>query len=144
MDDLYSNLLLEAAATLPPASRLDEPDGQGRRTSKVCGSEVEVDLALDGDTVSDFALRVKACALGQASSSLVAKDLEGANVAELKVLLPIMERMLRDDGPAPEGRFARLEALKPIREYPARHASTLLIYGAVVDALAEAEARNAA
>lgn len=144
MDDLYSNQLLEAAASLPAAGRLDAPSGQGRRTSKVCGSEVEVDLKLEDGIVTDNALRVKACALGQASSSLIAKVLSGSSVEELRALQPVMKKMLREDGPPPEGRFAGLAALQPIKDYPARHASTLLIFGAVVDALEEAENRAAA
>ncbi len=144
MDDLYSDILLEAAGSLPPASALDEPAGTGRRVSNVCGSEVEVDLALDAGVVTNFAMRVKACALGQASSSLLAKVLQGAPASELRDLPPVMEAMLREGGPAPVGRFAVLEALKPIEAYPARHASTLLIFGAVVDALDEADARAAA
>ena len=144
MDDLYSDILLEAAGSLPPASSLDEPAGTGRRVSKVCGSEVEVDLALEADIVTEFALRVKACALGQASSSLLAKRLKGSSASELRDLRPVMEAMLREGGPPPVGRFAALEALKPIEAYPARHASTLLIFGAVVDALDEADARAAA
>lgn len=92
----------------------------------------------------DHALRVKACALGQASTSLLSKVLNGALAEELRDLKPVMEKMLREGGPAPEGRFAGLEALTPITDYPARHASTLLIFGAVVDALDEAAAKNAA
>lgn len=144
MDDLYSDRLLEAAGALPAAARLDAPSGQGRRTSKVCGSEVEVDLLLEEGAVRDHALRVKACALGQASSSLLSELLNGSTAEELRALHPVMEAMLREGGPPPEGRFAPLEALQPIREYPARHASTLLIFGAVVDALDEAEAKDAA
>ncbi|MEM9810189.1 MAG: iron-sulfur cluster assembly scaffold protein, partial [Pseudomonadota bacterium] len=97
-----------------------------------------------GDVVSDFALRVKACALGQASSSLVAKVLRGASAAELRAVQPVMEAMLRNEGAPPVGRFESLQALQPIKAYPARHTSTLLIFGAIVDALDEVEARRAA
>jgi len=144
MDDLYSNALLEAAASLPPSRALDAPDGQGRRVSKVCGSDVEVDLAISDGVVTDGALRVKACALGQASSSLLAHVLVGSPVEALQALRDTMESFIREEGPAPEGRFAPLEALRPIQEYEARHASTLLIFNAVVDAIKEAEARHAA
>lgn len=144
MDDLYSDLLLEAAGSLPPADQLDAPSGQGRRISKVCGSEVEVDLQLKEGVVTDHALRVKACALGQASSSLLSKVLNGSSASELRGLRDTMEAMLRKGGSEPVGRFAELVALKPIRDYPARHASTLLIFSAVVDALDEAETAHAA
>ncbi|MEE4213371.1 MAG: iron-sulfur cluster assembly scaffold protein [Parvularcula sp.] len=144
MDELYTDKLLEAAASLPAARHLDAASGSGRRTSKVCGSEVEVDLLLEEGKVADFAMRVKACALGQASSGLVAACLIGAKTAELRALASKMEGMIRHGGPAPQGRFAALEALTAIRAYPARHASTLLIFGAITDALDEAEARHAA
>ncbi|NRA28839.1 MAG: iron-sulfur cluster assembly scaffold protein, partial [Parvularculaceae bacterium] len=104
----------------------------------------EVDLALADSKVADVALRVKACALGQASSSLLAKVLVGSSVEELRALRDTMEAFIREGGPAPEGRFKGLEVLRPIQEYQARHASTLLIFNAVVDALNEAEARHAA
>ncbi|MCQ8184275.1 iron-sulfur cluster assembly scaffold protein [Parvularcula maris] len=144
MDDLYTGRLLEAAGNLPAASRLDAPSGTGRRSSKVCGSEVEVDLLVENGVVVDHALRVKACALGQASTSLLSETLNGSSADELRALQPVMEAMLRQDGPPPGGRFAPLAALQPIEAYPARHASTLLIFGAVVDALDEAEAKSAA
>ena len=144
MDDLYSDKLLQAASALPPSGRLEGPSGSGRRTSKVCGSEVEVDLLVEDGVVRDHALRVKACALGQASSSLLSSLLNGSTVEELRALQPVMEALLRGAGSAPTGRFADLAALQPIRAYPARHASTLLVFSAVVDALDEAEANHAA
>lgn len=144
MDDLYSNALLEAAASLPPAGRLDAPSGSGRRVSKVCGSEVEVDLRVEEGIVTDAAYRVKACALGQAATSLFASVLKGATIQELQALEPVVEAMVREQASPPTGRFAPLEALAPIYAYPGRHASTLLVFGAVADALIEAEARHAA
>ncbi|MEM8987619.1 MAG: iron-sulfur cluster assembly scaffold protein [Pseudomonadota bacterium] len=135
---LYSPDILRYAANLPPACRLASPDASAKKVSRVCGSEVEVDIALDGDVVSDFALEARACALGQASASIVAERLIGATAQEIHAARDAMRRMLKDDGPPPDGRFAALAALKPIKAYPQRHASTLLIFEALAACLDQA------
>ncbi len=142
LPDPYSDRLLAAAAAIPPARRLDAPDASARRASRICGSEVEVDVKLNGDIVGDFGMAVRACALGQASASMVARNIIGASVRELWRLRDDMRAMLKENGPAPLGaRWTELEALSPIRDYPSRHASTLLIFEAVVAALETAMAR---
>ena len=92
-------------------------------------------------TVTDFAHDVKACALGQASSSIMARNIIGATAAELKEVKKQAYAMLKDNGPAPEGRFAEMKFLEPVRDYKARHASTLLTFDAVVDCVEEIEAK---
>jgi NifU-like protein involved in Fe-S cluster formation len=97
---------------------------------------------LDGDKVSDFAHDVKACALGQASSSIMARNVVGASVDELHAVHEAMRRMLKENGPAPQGRFSELRFLEPVRDYKARHASTMLTFDAVVDAVDQVMARR--
>jgi NifU-like protein involved in Fe-S cluster formation len=96
---------------------------------------------MDGDVVSDFAHVVKACALGQASSSIMASHVVGAHADELRALREIMLKMLKENGPPPEGRFGDLQFLEPVRDYKARHASTMLTFDAVVDAIGQIEAK---
>lgn len=148
LSDIYNQRILELAADIPRLGRLAQPDGSARRHSKLCGSTVTVDLATDvtpdGEVVTDFAHEVKACALGQASSSVMARHVVGATADELRAVREAMRRMLKEGGPAPEGRFADLAVLEPVRDYKARHASTLLTFDAVVGALEDAAARRAA
>jgi len=139
LNDLYSDRLLAAAGAIPPARRLAAPDASARRTSRVCGSAIVVDLKLDDGRVSDFAMEAKACALGQASASMVARAIIGASPADLVRLRGEMRAMLREGAPPPaDPRWRELEALSAIRDYPQRHASTLLVFEAVADALIEA------
>ena len=70
IDEIYNNRILEFAANIPRIGRLAAPDATATAHSKLCGSTVTVDLVLDGDVVADFAHEVRACALGQASSSI--------------------------------------------------------------------------
>jgi NifU-like protein involved in Fe-S cluster formation len=144
LNDIYNKRILELAADIPRLGRLRAPAASAKAHSRLCGSTVVVDLLLQDGRVSDFAHDVKACALGQASSSLMARHVIGATPAELIALRAIMIRMLKENGPPPSGKWAEFAALEPIRDYKPRHASTLLTFDAVVDALAQIEAGKVA
>jgi NifU-like protein involved in Fe-S cluster formation len=143
LDSIYNKRILELAADIPRLGRLAAPDATARAHSKLCGSTVVVDLCVRDGGVSDFAHDVRACALGQASSSLMARHIIGATPAELVELRDVMRRMLKENGPPPAGRWADFAALEPVRDYKARHASTMLTFEAVVDALSQIEAGDA-
>lgn len=140
IDDLYSARVLALAANMPGAGRLAAPEGTSQKVSKLCGSVVTVDLSLKDGRVSDFAQEVKACALGQASAAVLGAHVMGASVAELTEARDALKAMLKEGGPAPEGRFADLKVLEVVRDYPARHASTMLAFEAAVEAAARASA----
>lgn len=142
LDDIYNKQILEFAGSIPRLGRLDAPDASATAHSRLCGSTVTVDLAMDDEVVTDFAHEVKACALGQASSSIMARHVVGARADELRAVRDAMRKMLKENGPPPEGRFADLRFLEPVRDYKARHASTMLTFDAVVDAIDQIEARR--
>jgi NifU-like protein involved in Fe-S cluster formation len=144
LDSVYNAKILEYAGNIGRLGRLDSPDATAKAHSKLCGSTVVVDIRMEGDRVTDFAHDVKACALGQASSAIMAKHAVGATAAELKALRSTMVAMLKDNGPPPQGKFAEFRYLEPVRDYKARHASTLLTFDAVVDAIEQVEARRRA
>lgn len=139
LDDIYNKRILELAADIPRLGRLPSPDATARAFAKLCGSSVIVDIAVENGVITNFAQDVKACALGQASSSLAARLVIGATVAELRQLRETMYGMLKENGPPPEGRWKDFEIFIPVRDFKERHASTLLIFDAIVVALDEAE-----
>ena len=143
IDDLYSAKLLRLAAELPRIGRLTDPDGSSEKVSKLCGSRVIVDVKVEAGQVVDFAQDVKACALGQASASVLGAHVMGASLAELEATRDAFRAMLKASGPAPEGRFADLALLGPVKDYPARHTSTLLAFEAAVEAVRNAAAHSA-
>ena len=143
IDDVYNAKILGFAGNIARIGRLESPDATARAHSRLCGSTVIIDLKMDHNVVSDFAHDVKACALGQASSSIMAQNVVGATAAELRAVRDIMRKMLMENGPPPEGRFADLKYLEPVRDYKARHASTLLTFDAVVDCLEQIERKSA-
>mgnify|MGYP001438252039 FL=1 len=144
IDDVYNTKILGFAGNISRLGRLSDPDATAKAHSKLCGSTVLVDLKMQDGVVTDFAPDVKACALGQASSSIMAQNVVGASAQELREVRETMLKMLKENGPPPNGRFADLKYLEPVRDYKARHASTMLTFDAVVDAIGQIEAKKAA
>lgn len=141
---IYTDRILDAAGSIPAAKRLAAPDASAKKVSRVCGSEVEVDLILKDGKVAEFGMEARACALGQAAASIVARNIVGATAAELYRLRDEMRAMLKEGGPPPSGdRWKELTALAPVRDYPQRHASTMLVFEAVAACLDEIAARAA-
>lgn len=144
LNDVYNRRIIELAGTIPRIGRLADPDATATAVSRLCGSTVTVDLKMTGEKVSDFAHEVKACALGQASSSIMASHVVGSTAAELRTLRDDMRKMLKENGKPPAtGKWADITVLEPVRDYKARHASTLLTFDAVVDAINQIEAKRA-
>jgi NifU-like protein involved in Fe-S cluster formation len=143
LNEVYNRRILELAGGIPRLGRLSSPDASATAHSKLCGSTVTVDLKMDGDTITDFAHEVKACALGQASSSIMASHVIGSNAAELRELRETVRKMLKENGEPPnDGKWADIAVLEPVRDYKARHASTLLTFDAVVDAIGQIEGKR--
>ena len=138
IDDLYSARILKAAANMPRAGRLARPDASAEKVAKLCGSRVLVDVVLKDGRVADYAQEVKACALGQAAAAILGEHVIGATVQEIESARDALRAMLKEGGPPPEGRFADLAMLAPVKDYPPRHASTMLAFEATLDACRQA------
>ncbi len=144
LDEIYNTRILELAGAISHNERLSDPDGTATGHSKLCGSTVTVDVKLDDGRVSAFGQSVKACLLGQASASVMAREIVGSTPEELRRIGREMRAMLKEGGHPPSGRWADLAVLEPVRNYKARQASTLLVFDAVEKALDDAEARSGA
>lgn len=140
LNDIYNKQILKFASDIHHIGRLEAPDATATAHSKLCGSKVKVDVCMKDGRVSDFAHDVKACALGQASSSIMSRHVLGSSADELRTVRDQMHAMLKENGEPPNGKWADLEILLPVRDFKARHASTLLTFDAVCDAVDQIEA----
>lgn len=140
MIKLYSGQILELAANIPHADRLDAPDASQMKRSPLCGSTVTVDLRIENGIISDFGQDVKACALGQASASVLGGAVVGQNLETVRKGRDQLKAMLKQDGPVPDAPFDGLSVLEPARAYKNRHASILLAFDATVEAMEQLEA----
>jgi len=143
-EDIYTQHILELAAAIPRTTRLPAPEASATAHSKLCGSTVTVDLSMDEDVVSDYGQSVKACLLGQSAASVMGREIVGSSANELRAVGAAMRKMLKQGGPPPSGKWADLAVLEPVRDYRARHASTLLVFDAVEEAIGKIEANRAA
>jgi NifU-like protein involved in Fe-S cluster formation len=139
--DLYSEKILEIAANPPDRPRLASPDASARKVSRLCGSVIDVDVEVRDGVIAAYGHHVAACALGQTSAAIVAREIIGTPTSEFRNLRTTMAAMLKASGEVPSGRWSDLAYLEPVRDYPARHASTLLVFDAVIAALDEIEGR---
>ncbi|MEY4303969.1 MAG: hypothetical protein RIT52_144 [Pseudomonadota bacterium] len=137
---LYSGRILELAASIPHQGRLPAPMGSAKKRSPLCGSTITADVVVEEGRVSQFAQDVKACALGQASASILGRVVLGRSRAELEAARDALRAMLKEGGSVPAAPFDGYEVLIPAREYKNRHASILLALDAVCEAMALAEA----
>jgi NifU-like protein involved in Fe-S cluster formation len=144
MHDLYHSRVLELAAEIAHVGALADPDGSAVKVSRVCGSVVSVDVRLVQGVITDFAIEPKACALGQAAASVLAANAIGARTEEVRAARDSLHAMLKEGGTPPQGRFWGLRHLEGVRDYPPRHASTMLAFDAAVEAIAQAEAKHGA
>ena len=138
IDNVYNAKILEFAGNIPHTERLSAPHGTAKAHSKLCGSTIVVDIAQQDGRVVEYGQDVKACALGQASASILAKNALGSSLDDLVTVRDAMKAMLKENGPAPEGKFSELKFLEPVKDYKARHASTMLAFEAAVEAMEEA------
>ncbi|MEO0542581.1 MAG: iron-sulfur cluster assembly scaffold protein [Pseudomonadota bacterium] len=135
INEVYNSKLLALAGNITRTGRLDGPDASAKAHSKLCGSELTVDIVIDDrGCVKDYAHMVKACALGQATASIVATNVIGASRSEIEQAHKQMKAMLKEGAAPPDGRFSDLKYLEPVKDYPARHASTMLALEALMDA----------
>lgn len=135
--DPYSSEVLQLAADIPRIGRLAAPHASARKVSRLCGSSLDLDLCVEDGKVSDLALELQACALGQAAASVLAREGVGASVGEIRAAREALKAMLKEGRAFPEGRFAALAALAPAKDYPARHGSVMLAFDAACAALDE-------
>ncbi len=137
---LYNATILRLAASIPHDQRLAEAEGSAQRRSPICGSRVTVDVALDDDErIAAIGQEVRACALGQASASLMAEHAIGRSIEELEAARDALTAFLAKERPDP-GDWPGLEIFGPARDYSARHPSIRLAFEAVAEAASAARA----
>lgn len=139
LSDLYSQKILDLAGNAPQPGRLDDADGTARKVSRVCGSMIEVDVQVRDGVITGYGHEISACALGQTSAAVVAREIVGTPVGEFREIREKMHAMLKENGAPPTGKWDDLRYLEPVRDYSARHMSTLLVFDAVVEAIGKAE-----
>ena len=139
LSQLYSSKIIEIAANPPKLAKIKNPDASSSKASRICGSKIKVDIKAENGVIAQYYHDISACALGQTSAAIVAKNIIGASFDELKELQKTMKAMLKEGAEPPRGRFSDLKYLQSVRDYPARHVSTMLVFDAIIDCIGQIE-----
>jgi NifU-like protein involved in Fe-S cluster formation len=135
---LYNTDILRLAASIPFNERLSEPGATVEKRSPVCGSRVTVDVDLDAQgRVAAVGLLVRACALGQASSSLMGAHVIGRSAAELAEARDQLTAWLAGERDTPP-EWPGMEIFAPALPHRGRHASIRLAFEAAAEAAEQA------
>jgi len=126
IDELYSREILRRTTQLQHVGHLANPQATADRVAKLCGSTIHVELNMQDDVITDFAQQVQACALGQASAAILSRHVIGATGEEVTAARDALRNLLKGEAVRFPERFADLAILSSVKDYPARHASTLL------------------
>ena len=140
--DLYNKQILRFAASIPRVGRLAAPDASATAHSRLCGSRITIDLKLDGDVITDYAHEVRACVIGKAVASVVARVVVGLTIDAVDEGAGILSAVLQDKTLPPPGPWAELEPFRPVADFRNRHGSALLPFQALQRAIAEAGPRR--
>ena len=135
--DLYKDQILEFAISIPRVGRLDAPDASADAHSRLCGSRITIDIKLDGNVIADYAHEPKACAIGQASASVVARTVVGLTVDEVNDGVDLMTAILKKKTPPTSSPSSVLEPFLPVADFRSRHNSAFLPFEALQRAIAE-------
>ncbi|NMA97613.1 MAG: iron-sulfur cluster assembly scaffold protein [Phyllobacteriaceae bacterium] len=144
LSELYSERILDLVGNAVQPGRLELADASARKVSRICGSMIEVDIVVQNGAIVGYGHEISACALGQASAAVVAREVVGTPVAEFLAVRQVMHDMLKADGAPPAGKWSDLKYLEPVRDYPNRHTSTLLVFDAIALALEKLESKQGA
>jgi NifU-like protein involved in Fe-S cluster formation len=141
---LYNATILRLAASIPHDTPLADAQATSEKRSPTCGSRVTVDVALDAEgRVAAIGQEVRACALGQASASLMGAHAIGRSADELDAAHAALAGYLAGERDDP-GDWPGLDIFLPARAYSARHASIRLAFEAVAEAARLAAQRREA
>ncbi|MCS6762468.1 MAG: iron-sulfur cluster assembly scaffold protein [Candidatus Devosia symbiotica] len=142
LSDPYSQKILDLAGNALQPPRLDWSDASARKVSRICGSLIEVDVILENGVIAAYGHEISACALGQTSAAVVAREIVDTSVEAFRQVREQMHAMLKTAGAPPKGKWSDLGYLEPLRDYIAGHMSTLLVFDAVVAAIEKAESEE--
>ena len=144
LDDLYREVILDHYRNPRRRGSLDHPDAHADGQNPLCGDEISLDLALDGDRIADVRLQGRGCSISQASASMMAEAVAGKTIAEVEALIHRFKAMMEiEPGDAgidpsrPGAALGDLEALQGVRRFPVRIKCADLPWATLAQALAE-------
>lgn len=135
LEDLYREVILDHYRNPRNRNPLDGASASAEGVNPLCGDEVTVEIALDGDLVSAVSVRGHGCSISQSSGSMMGSAIKGLSRNQVEDLSERFRTMLTAENEIEEPGLGDLDALKGVRRYPVRIKCALLPWTTMLEAL---------
>ena len=136
-DDIYREVILDHYRRPRNRGELAMPTLRVDGVNPVCGDEVRLELAFDGEAIADLAFSGQGCSISQASASMLTDRLKGRTIDEASRVMAQFRAMMLDGAP-PASDLGDLESLEGVAKLPVRVKCALLAWNVLQDALNQA------
>ena len=135
---LYQEMILDHYRRPRNKGTLENADASAEMKNPLCGDEIALQVAFNGDGVSDLRFSGRGCAISQASASMMTQLVKGKSAEEIGALRNrFRDLMLGDQSAAGDEMLGSLRALSGVARFPARVKCALLAWNALEGALAD-------
>ncbi|HEY5639213.1 MAG TPA: SUF system NifU family Fe-S cluster assembly protein [Dehalococcoidia bacterium] len=138
LDDLYREIIIDHYRNPRHKGHLSAPSACHEGVNPLCGDEVTVEVALDGEALGEIAYSGSGCSISQSSASMMTEAVAGKSVDEARRLIGDFTAMMRGDDSIDPDALGDLEAMSGVRKFPVRIKCATLAWHTLAEALDEA------
>lgn len=120
LDDLYREIILDHYRRPRNHDPLQTPTCSADGANPLCGDQIHLEVALDGDTISEIAFAGAGCSISQASTSMMTEYVKGRTVREARAAAEAFQRMMTTGEVVEIEGFDDIDALQGVAKFPAR------------------------
>lgn len=135
-EDLYQEIILDHyRAPKNRAPELEDESVHVHHSNPLCGDEMDLRIAVDGDTLKGIAFDGEGCSISQSSASAMTVAVQGRDLDDVLDLAEDFRRMMHGDEPKRPDDLQDGIAFTGVAKFPVRVKCALLSWMAVRDAI---------
>jgi nitrogen fixation NifU-like protein len=134
---LYQEMILDHYRRPRNKGTLEKPDASVEMKNPLCGDEITLQVAFDGDSVCDLRFSGRGCSISLASASMMTQLVKGKSPEDIEAIRKQFRDLMLGNASADESQLGSLQALSGVARFPARVKCALLAWNALERALAE-------
>jgi nitrogen fixation NifU-like protein len=134
---LYQEMILDHYRRPRNKGTLENADASVEMKNPLCGDEISLQVAFNGDGVGDVRFSGRGCSISLASASMMTQLVKGKGTEEIDELRKSFRQLILGDAAAIDNaQLGSLRALSGVSRFPARVKCALLAWNALESALA--------
>ena len=133
LSDLYQQVILDHCKQPRNFRELANPARSAQGHNPLCGDQLQLFLAMDGEVVKDISFVGSGCCISKASASLLTEAVKGKTRAEVQKMFELVHEMVMTGRVV--GNVGKLAVFAGVHKFPARVKCAILSWHAVMAAL---------